>query len=305
MTRTGMVAAALVGLLLPHAPQAQGTPPATPSSGLELPPRPADLMAAMAHQLDGNPDLVVVSVQDVKITQAEMADVIRTMPASMASLGFEAVSQRALDVLVTQKVMMLNAVKQGLDKDPAVIREIAILRARALADAWLSRQGNATISDAALRARYDRDIAGKPGPIEVRARVVVVPTEDEARMVIDRAASGTDFASLAKSYSKDGTAARGGDMGYATLEAVTPEIGYAMFSLGPGQTSPFPMKSAGGYYFVLHAEGRRQRSTPTFEEARPGLEKLLRAEAVQTAIRSAMAQIVVTRAPKQAEQTKK
>ena len=303
MTRTVLAMAALAGLLLPHAVQAQAAP--TASSGLELPPRPADVMAAMAHRLDGNPDLVVVSVEDVKITQAEMADVIRTMPASMASLGFDAVSQRALDVLVTQKAMMLNAVKQGLDKDPAVIREIAILRDRALADAWLRRQGNAAISDAALRARYDRDVAGKPGPTEVRARVVVVPTEDEARIVIDRAAAGTDFASLAKSYSKDGTAAQGGDIGFATLDALAPEIGFAMFSLAPGQTSPFPIKSAGGYYFVLHVEGRRQRGTPTFEEARPGLEKQLRAEAVQTAIRAAMAQIVVTRPDKPGEPPKK
>jgi peptidyl-prolyl cis-trans isomerase C len=305
MKRIWLAALVLTGLVLSPVVRAEGTSPASSQPRLDLPPRPADLMAAMAHQLDKDPDRVAVTVETAAVTQAEMADVIRSMPASMASLGFETVSQRALDVLVTQKAMMLNALKQGLDTDPAVIREVAALRDRALADAWLSRQTDPAMTTRALQARYDRDIAGKPGPTEVRARVIVVPTEEEARIVINRAATGSDFGELARTYSKDGTAAQGGDMGYATLDSVTPEIGYPMFALAPGQTTPFPMQSTNGYFYVIHVEGRRQRSSPTFEESRTGLERTLRAEAIQTTIRSAMAQIKVVRSEKPAQQEKK
>jgi peptidyl-prolyl cis-trans isomerase C len=215
----------------------------------------------------------------------------------MASLGYAEVSRRAVETLVSQKAMVLNGLKEGLDKDPAVIRRINALRDRALADAWLNRKGDAAITDHALHTLYVRDIAGKPGPPEVRARLILVPTEDEARQIIEKAQKGTDFADLARTYSKDGSAANGGDLGYASLASLSPEIGYAAFALQPGQVTPFPMKTPAGY-FILRAEARRQRGTPTFEEARPQLEAALRSEAIRDTIQTVMAHIKMAPATK-------
>lgn len=253
-------------------------------------PNPTDVMAAIARELDKNPDQGVLVLETITITQAELADVIRGMPASLASLGAEEVTQRAMTVLVNQKAMVLNALRLGLDKEAAVIRKANAIRDRVLADAWLIRKGDAAISDQALRARYDRDFARRPGLTEVHARLILVPTEDEARIIIEKAQAGADFGDLARTYSKDGSAPKGGDLGYAALEAVTPEIGTTMFALSPGQITPFPMKTLAGY-FILRAEGRRQRGTPTFEEARSQLEAGLRAEAIKEAIENVMSHI--------------
>jgi peptidyl-prolyl cis-trans isomerase C len=184
----------------------------------------------------------------------------------------------------------LNARKEGLDKDPAVIRRENIATERVLSDAWLARKGDAAVTDQALRVRYARDVAGRPGPVEVRARLILVPTVEEARDIIGKAQAGADFGELARTLSKDASAINGGDLGYVGQEAVAPEIGPIMFALLPGQVTTFPMKSPAGYY-ILRVEGRRQRATPSFEEARPGLERALRAEAAQTAISSVLAGI--------------
>jgi peptidyl-prolyl cis-trans isomerase C len=286
----------LSGLPLAGQAHAEGTPtttpppPAAPKPAPSFVANPAEMMAAMAHELDKNPDQGVLVLENLKITQGEMADVIRSFPVSMASMGYEAVSRRALEVLVNQKAMVLNAMKEGLDKDPSVMRRTLTLHDRAMADAWLTRKGDAGINNEALHARYDRDIAGKPGPYEVRARLILVPTEAEARIIIEKAQAGADFAELARTYSKDGSAAKGGDLGYGTQEAVSPEIGATMFALQLGQVTPFPMKSGAGY-FILRVEGRRQRGTPTFEEARPQLEAELRGEGVKDAIENVMAHI--------------
>ena len=283
----GIVTLALVGLALRSPVLADGKPDAAPPAQTptvpQLAPNPAEVMSLMAHELDKDPDHGVLVLETLKITQAEMADVIRSMPVAMASLGAEEVSRRALQVLVNQKAMVLNALKEGLDKDPAVIRRTNALHDRALADAWLARIGDAAVTDHDLHTLYIRDIAGKPGLYEVRARLILVPTEDEARQIIEKAQKGADFADLARSYSKDGSAANGGDLGYASLESLSPEIGYAAFALQLGQITPFPMKTQAGY-FVLRTEGRRQRGTPTFEQARPQLEASLRSQAMKEAI---------------------
>jgi peptidyl-prolyl cis-trans isomerase C len=173
-----------------------------------------------------------------------------------------------------------------------VIRRQQIATDRVLSDAWLARKGDAAVTEAALHARYDRDVAGRPGPVEVRARLIVVLTAEEADSIIAKVRAGADFAELARTYSKDGSAAQGGDLGYVPLDAVSPEIGPVIFALAPGQMTAFPLPSPAGYY-ILRVEGRRQRATPTFEEARPSLERALRAEATQSAIGSVLADIKI------------
>jgi peptidyl-prolyl cis-trans isomerase C len=244
----------------------------------------------MLRQLERDPNLVVMTLETLPITQADIADVVRSMPVNFASLGFPEVSRRALDVLISQKAMLLNARKEGLDKDPAVVRRLQIATDRVLSDAWLARKGDAAVTEPALHARYDRDVAGRPGPVEVRARLIVVPTSEEATSIVAKVRAGADFGELARTSSKDGSAAEGGDLGYVPQEAVSPEIRPVIFALAPGQTTAFPLRSPAGYY-ILRVEGRRQRATPGFEEARPGLEQALRAEATQAAIGSVLADI--------------
>jgi peptidyl-prolyl cis-trans isomerase C len=267
---------------------------ATPTQPVPLAANPAEMMAAMAQELDRNGNVVVLMLADKPITQADMADVVRSMPVNFASLGFEEVSRRALDVLVGQKAMALDAQKEGLDKDPDVIRRSKTAVERTLADAWLTRHGNAAVTGAALHARYASEIAGKPGPEEVRARVILLPTAEEAQSVIAKAQAGADFVTLAKTYSKAPNASMGGDLGYATLDALAPEIGPVIFALPPGQMTAYPVHSPVGY-FVIRVEGRRQRGTPTFEEAKPRLEGELRAEAASTMIHAVLQHLKLAR----------
>ena len=126
--------------------------------------------------------------------------------------------------------------------------------------------------------------------------MIVVPTEQEAFSVLQKAQSGADFSELARKFSKDGTAANGGDLGYVTQQGVAPEVGGIMFALSPGQITQFPVKSVGGY-FILRVEGRRQRATPTFEEARTQIEGMLRAETIRDAVESVTSHIKIQPPP--------
>jgi hypothetical protein len=78
-------------------PPIPSTPPpaASMSQFPALAANPAETMAAMARELDRNAATVVLMIERTPITQAEMADVVRSMPVSFASLGFAEVSRRA------------------------------------------------------------------------------------------------------------------------------------------------------------------------------------------------------------------
>jgi len=77
-------------------------------------------------------------------------------------------------------------------------------------------------------------LAGKP----MRASMIVVKTEAEAKTVLEQAKSGVDFALLAKDHSIDAaTAKRGGDLGEFYKGDFAPEIEAPILKLKPDEIS--------------------------------------------------------------------
>jgi peptidyl-prolyl cis-trans isomerase SurA len=101
---------------------------------------------------------------------------------------------------------------------------------------------------------------------QTRARHILirlneVVSEQDARNrlaeLADRVVNGTDFAELARLHSDDGSAARGGDLGWISPGDTVPEFERAMQQLKPGQVSA-PFKSAFGWHIVQVLERREQ-----------------------------------------------
>jgi peptidyl-prolyl cis-trans isomerase C len=289
-----VLALTLGGLLLCGAADPTGTQPATPppAAASNVIHDPGAMLNALADHLDTDPNHITLQIGPLPITQDDLAGVIRTMPPSMGNLSGPDLYHRALDVMARQKAMVLHAKQEHLDQDPTLIHEGQIAFERIISDAWLKRQADAAVTNEALRARYDHDFANSAGPAEVRARVILVPTEDEADAVVKQLRAGADFVELARAHSKDPTATHGGDLGFVTRDATTPELAAVMFSLAPGQITAYPVATLMGY-FVIRVEGRRNREPLTFEEARPRLERELRAEAVKASIGALLANVKV------------
>src|ERR1041385_7357599 len=95
----------------------------------------------------------------------------------------------------------------------------------------------AAVTDAELRKVYDEAIGQMKSEPEVRARHILVETEDEAKAVVAELKKGADFAELAKAKSKDPGSADGGDLGYFTKDQMVPEFSEVAFKLEKGQLS--------------------------------------------------------------------
>ncbi len=100
---------------------------------------------------------------------------------------------------------------------------------------------------------------------QVRARQIVVATEDEAKKVLGLLqAQGADFAAIAREKSTAPEADRGGDLGYFAQGEMPAEFN-VVFSLPKGGMSGI-VKSAYGYH-IFKLEDRRKAGTVSFEEA--------------------------------------
>ena len=79
---------------------------------------------------------------------------------------------------------------------------------------------------------------------------------DKLNAIRDSILAGGDFADFAKRYSQDGSAARGGDLGWAKRGLVfVPEFEAAVFALKEGEISPV-IKTQYGYHIIQLLERR-------------------------------------------------
>ncbi len=107
--------------------------------------------------------------------------------------------------------------------------------------------------------------AGVAAPVtQTRARHILVKTneivsEEDARRRLqglrERIAAGADFAELARLNSEDGTAARGGELGWVYPGDTVPEFERAMNALAPGELSP-PVRTPFGFHLIQVQERR-------------------------------------------------
>jgi peptidyl-prolyl cis-trans isomerase SurA len=111
----------------------------------------------------------------------------------------------------------------------------------------------------------ERRGAGLAAPVtQTRARHILVKTSevvseaDALRRLAglrERIAGGAEFAELARLNSEDGTAARGGELGWVHPGDTVPEFERAMNALKPGELSE-PVRTPFGFHLIQVLERR-------------------------------------------------
>ena len=104
-------------------------------------------------------------------------------------------------------------------------------------------------------------IVSQTHPRHILIKTSEVVSENEARERLvklkERLDNGVDFAELARLQSEDGSASRGGDLGWLSPGDTVPEFEKAMDALKPGQVSG-PVRSPFGWHLIQVLERRNQ-----------------------------------------------
>jgi peptidyl-prolyl cis-trans isomerase C len=199
---------------------------------------------------------------------ADLGDQAKQMPEGE-------LRSRVLDRLIDLKLASEKAQAQKLDDDPAVRQRIANGEMATLADVYLERTAKAKINDGVLKAKYDELVKQAQPVEEVRARHILVKTEQEAKDIIKQLDKGADFEALAKEKSTDpGSGESGGDLGYFTKDKMVPEFADAAFKLDKGKYTETPVHSQYGWH-VIQVLDKRNQPLPTFEQVKPQLSAMV------------------------------
>ena len=132
-----------------------------------------------------------------------------------------------------------------------------------------------SVSSSEVRRYYNEHPQEFEKPEQVRARQIVVATEEEARKVLQRLQEKSDFASLAREKSTAPEAENGGDLGYFALGEMPVEFN-VVFGLPKGGISGI-VKSPYGFH-IFKLEDRRGAGKTDLDHASKQITEKLRRE---------------------------
>ncbi len=255
-----------------------------------------------ADPRDAEETKVVARVGESEIKEGQLLSVLaqRGVPRIPDLASRKVVARTILDGLVEEELLVVGAARAGINvSDDDVEQEIrsraegypagmfqrvlvaeqltiddlrAKVRRRMLGDAFLRARlaSAAQVKDADVRARYEADVKAVVRPPAVRARQILVRTEEEAEHLVEELRlKKTTFESAAAKYSAAPEAHQGGDLGWFAAGEL-PQVYDLCFLLEPGQVSAVVASEFG--FHIFQVVDRRTEGPEPFESARARLE---------------------------------
>lgn len=230
-----------------------------------------------------DPGTVVAKVNGQDITNGELRFAEAEIGAELAGVPAESRRRVLVEYLIEAHLLAQAAEKAQLATSPDFEARMKYYRMRALRDAYFENKVRDDIGEGAAKALYDDRVKSIPVQQEVRARHILVKTEDEAKKIGKEIAGGADFTEAAKKYSQDpGSQEGGGDLGYFTRGQMVKPFEEAAFNLEKGKVSA-PVQSEFGWH-LIKLEDKRDRQPPSFDEVKDQITASLIQAKLQSAV---------------------
>ena len=256
--------------------------------------------AAPAALAEGSPDDVLVANSVAKLTRGDYeADLMRVPPEERASFTSDPKRLTAmLNNMLIAKTLAAEARAAGVDRDPQVMRLLALETDRALSSVELRRIEEAAGAEfdakrdaMLLKAReiYLLDKDKYRVPEQVRASHILIDNRTigndaalaKAKEIRARILGGADFATLAKEVSDDPSAKTNlGELGWFGPGPMDPAFTKAAYGLKNVGDISEPVLSRFGYH-IIRFEGRRPARQVPFDDVKDGIMSELRVRYVE------------------------
>ncbi len=237
-------------------------------------------------------DPVVATVAGVEIRASELKLAEGDLDPQFAQMPDEQRRVAALAAVIDIKTLAHKAEVEKLDQTEEFKTLMQFQRDRALHNAIFKASVVDPVTEADVKARYDKEIAASPPEEEVSARHILLKTEEEAKAVIAELDAGKDFAELAKEKSTGPSAAQGGELGYFTKGRMVPEFEAVAFTLKAGEYAKEPVKTQFGWH-VIKLEDRRETAPPAFDAISDQVRQLVMRERYGDLIKAARAEVEI------------
>jgi len=218
----------------------------------------------------------VAEVNGAKITTGDFENELKNLPEYLKSMAESPQGRKdMLDTMIFRELILQQAAKDGLDKDPSIEERLNDLRKRLIVEAFLKKkvEADSQLSDDELKKFYDKNIDKFKTGEQIRASHILVKAEKDAKDILSQLKSGANFEELAKKNSIDSSSAKGGDIGWFGKGNMVPPFEKAVFALKEGEISNI-VKTDFGYH-IIKRTGSRPAGIRPFEEVKEQIKAAL------------------------------
>ncbi len=227
-----------------------------------------------------NADGSYATVNGEPITKDDIAQVMGPQANKFDTLD-KNMQKRIIDTVIERKLLIQNASKSGLENSDSYKKKLETIKKELLLTTWMENEAKkieANIKDSDLKEFYNNNKKNFKVPAQLKARHILVKSEDEAKAIIKELESAKDvnakFIELAKSKSIGPSGKNGGELGWFPLERMVPEFSNAANKLKKGEFTKTPVKTQFGYHVIL-LEDRKPAGEKSFDEVKSQIKSIL------------------------------
>ena len=199
---------------------------------------------------------------------------IRNSDPQLSKTPLRAVFVPMRQALVLQQVMYGKAEEKKIHLDPKVQEKIKFITQQLIGAEYVKNEVEKKLTDAKIRELYNQGVKKFKAVDEVKARHVVVDTEEKANEVLKKANSGSDFKQLVGENSIAQFKKNDGEINFQ--KGATPKaFADVVFKLKAGEVHNKPIQSPYGWH-VLKVESKGKSKAPSFAEMKETLKNDVR-----------------------------
>jgi len=177
--------------------------------------------------------------------------------------------------LIGRAALSQEAVKLGLDKQDTSLAQMELLKQNFLAEVLIADHlSKNPVTDAAVRADYDRQVASLKDAKEYKIRHIVAADEATAKAALASIKKGEAFDKVAKEKSIEPSKVNGGDLGWLLAEQINPLISNVVVNLSKGAVSAAPIQAQNAWH-IVKVDDIRNFVAPKFDDAKTQIRQAL------------------------------
>lgn len=253
------------------------------------------MLAGFSHHLQAQePKIEVAQVNGEIIYLDEVMQIAEQLPADIRQQPINTYFDRLVDDIIDARLAAAAGNAAGLTENPEILAQMSIAAQRVLAEAFIREEVRKAVTEEEMQKAYQLFVSDTQSREEIKARHILVATEDEARAIISELQSGADFITLAKEKSTGPSGPNGGDLGYFGRGAMVPSFENAAFATPTGQITTEPVQTQFGWH-VITVEDRRTSEPPSFEQLQGQIQQNLANQSLARIIEGLRAPAAITR----------
>ncbi|MCW5700514.1 MAG: peptidylprolyl isomerase, partial [Rhodospirillales bacterium] len=144
----------------------------------------------VAGQAVADDDPVVATVNGAEIRASEVMRAESRLPARLRASPPSVTLPALISLIIDQRVMADEARKQGLADSPEVQEQLRFVEDMVLEQVLLQRHLESRLTDAKIKERYNMIVADMKARDQVRARHILVESEEDAKELISELRKG-------------------------------------------------------------------------------------------------------------------